>query len=113
MCIQARKLFDIVRTLEGGDVHFKKLENEWVQMKAGRASFRLASEAIQRRMIMLWASDLEIDITRRKVTRAQARIDLTAVEFDLLAFLGTEQSRNSDVSACLHLPIGLYHHSAA
>ncbi len=42
MCIQARKLFDIVRTLEGGTVHFKKLENEWVQMKAGRASFRLA-----------------------------------------------------------------------
>ena len=42
MCIQARKLFDIVRTLDGGEVHFKKLENEWVQMKAGRASFRLA-----------------------------------------------------------------------
>jgi DNA polymerase-3 subunit beta len=42
VCIQARKLFDIVRTLDGGDVHFKKLENEWVQMKAGRASFRLA-----------------------------------------------------------------------
>jgi DNA polymerase III subunit beta len=42
MCIQARKLFDIVRTLQGGEVHFKKLENEWVQMKSGRASFRLA-----------------------------------------------------------------------
>ena len=42
MCIQARKLFDIVRTLDSGEVHFKKLENEWVQMKAGRASFRLA-----------------------------------------------------------------------
>lgn len=42
MCVQARKLFDIVRTLEGGDVHFKKLENDWVQLKAGRANFRLA-----------------------------------------------------------------------
>lgn len=42
MCVQARKLFDIVRTLDGGDVHFKKEENEWVKMKAGRASFRLA-----------------------------------------------------------------------
>ncbi len=42
MCIQARKLFDIVRTLDGGEVHFKKLENDWVQMKAGRANFRLA-----------------------------------------------------------------------
>ncbi|MFL6469016.1 MAG: DNA polymerase III subunit beta [Pyrinomonadaceae bacterium] len=42
MCIQARKLFDIVRTLDEGDVHFKKEDNEWVQLKAGRAKFRLA-----------------------------------------------------------------------
>jgi DNA polymerase-3 subunit beta len=42
MCIQARKLFDIVRTLDDGDVHFKKEDNEWVQLKAGRAKFRLA-----------------------------------------------------------------------
>jgi len=42
MCIQARKLFDIVRNLGDGDVHFKKEDNEWVRMKAGRASFRLA-----------------------------------------------------------------------
>ena len=42
MCVQARKLFDIVRNLEGGDVHFKKEENEWVRMSAGRAKFRLA-----------------------------------------------------------------------
>ncbi len=42
MCLQARKLFDIVRTMDNGDVHFKKEENEWVVMKAGRAKFRLA-----------------------------------------------------------------------
>jgi len=42
ICIQARKLFDIVRALDSGDVHFKKEDNEWVTMKAGRASYRLA-----------------------------------------------------------------------
>jgi DNA polymerase-3 subunit beta len=42
ICIQARKLFDIVRALEPGDVHFKKADNEWVTMKCGRANFRLA-----------------------------------------------------------------------
>lgn len=41
MCVSARKLFDIVRTLDTGTIHFKKEENEWVTMKAGRASFRL------------------------------------------------------------------------
>jgi DNA polymerase III subunit beta len=42
ICVQARKLFDIARALEPGDAHFKKEENEWVTMKAGRANFRLA-----------------------------------------------------------------------
>ncbi|HVF47956.1 MAG TPA: DNA polymerase III subunit beta [Pyrinomonadaceae bacterium] len=42
ICVQARKLFDIVRALAHGDVHFKKDENEWVTMKAGHAKFRLA-----------------------------------------------------------------------
>lgn len=42
MCIQARKLFDIVRALDAGDVHFKKTDNEWVTMKCGQANFRLA-----------------------------------------------------------------------
>jgi DNA polymerase-3 subunit beta len=42
MCIQARKLFDIVRLLENGDVHFVKEENEWVKMTCGKSKFRLA-----------------------------------------------------------------------
>lgn len=42
MCIQARKLFDIVRLLDGGDVHFKKEENEWVKLTSGKSNFRLA-----------------------------------------------------------------------
>jgi DNA polymerase-3 subunit beta len=42
MCIQARKLFDIVRLLDAGDVHFTKEENEWVKMTCGKSKFRLA-----------------------------------------------------------------------
>ena len=42
ICIQARKLFDIVRALDHGDVHFKKEDNEWVTMKSSRANYRLA-----------------------------------------------------------------------
>src|SRR2546423_10528315 len=42
ICVQARKLFDIVRALESGDVHFKREENEWVTLKAGRTNYRLA-----------------------------------------------------------------------
>jgi DNA polymerase-3 subunit beta len=42
ICIQARKLFDIVRALDAGDVHFKKEDNEWVTMKSNRSNYRLA-----------------------------------------------------------------------
>lgn len=42
MCVQARKLFDIARVLAPGDVHFKRDDNDWVTMKAGRANYRLA-----------------------------------------------------------------------
>ena len=42
MCIQARKLFDIVRLLDGGDVHFTKEENDWVKLTCGKSNFRLA-----------------------------------------------------------------------
>jgi len=45
MCIQARKLFDIVRLLDDADVHFKKEENEWVKLNCGKANFKLAGVA--------------------------------------------------------------------
>ena len=45
MCIQARKLFDIVRLLESDDVHFTKEENDWVKMTCGKSKFRLAGVA--------------------------------------------------------------------
>ena len=39
MCVQARKLFDIVRLLPDQDIHFKKEENEWVAMACGKSKF--------------------------------------------------------------------------
>jgi DNA polymerase-3 subunit beta len=42
MCIQARKLFDIVRLLNNQDVHFVKEENDWVKLSCGKSKFRLA-----------------------------------------------------------------------
>jgi len=45
MCIQARKLFDIVRLLDDADVHFTKEENEWVKLNCGKANFKLAGVA--------------------------------------------------------------------
>jgi DNA polymerase-3 subunit beta len=42
MCIQARKLFDIIRLLPDADVHFTKTENDWVKLTCGKSNFRLA-----------------------------------------------------------------------
>lgn len=45
MCVQARKLFDIVRLLPEASVSFQKEDNNWVSVKCERASFRLAGVA--------------------------------------------------------------------
>ncbi|MFA5354089.1 MAG: DNA polymerase III subunit beta [Thermodesulfovibrionales bacterium] len=41
MCIPARKLFEIVREMEG-DVTIESLDSQWVKVKAGRSQFKLA-----------------------------------------------------------------------
>lgn len=45
MCVQARKLFDIVRLLPEASVSFQKEDNNWVSVKCARSSFRLAGVA--------------------------------------------------------------------
>ena len=42
MCIQSKRLFDLARLLNGDTVKFKKEENEWVSVTAGRGKYRLA-----------------------------------------------------------------------
>src|SRR3984893_698824 len=38
--LNARKLFEIVREAEGGEGSFKSLDNDWVELKCGRAKFK-------------------------------------------------------------------------
>lgn len=42
ICIQSRKLFEIIRLLGEQDVHFESDVNEWVQVKSGKSKFKLA-----------------------------------------------------------------------
>jgi DNA polymerase-3 subunit beta len=39
--LNARKLFEIVREAEGGEVALKSLDNDWVELKCGRARFKM------------------------------------------------------------------------
>src|SRR6202043_3934570 len=39
--LNARKLFEIVREAEGGEVSFKSLDGDWVELKCGRAKFKM------------------------------------------------------------------------
>lgn len=94
ICIQARRLFDIVRTLDGGDVHFKKEDNEWVKMTAGRARFRLAGiNREQYPEIPIFKSaplklsteifDHFIQSTSFAITNEQSRFQLSGAKFIL------------------------------
>jgi DNA polymerase III subunit beta len=41
LTLNARKLFEIVREAEGDEVTLKGLENDWVELKCGRARFKM------------------------------------------------------------------------
>lgn len=93
MCIQARKLFEIVRLLDGGDVHFRKEENEWVTMKTGRSTFRLAGtsrdqfpEVPQFKSVPLrlpaGVFDQFIQNTSFAITNEQSRFTLSGAKFE-------------------------------
>lgn len=42
MCVQARKVFDVVRLLPDKTLHFKKDENDWVNLTCGNSKYRFA-----------------------------------------------------------------------
>lgn len=42
MCIQARKIFDVVRLLPDSTLHFKKDDNDWVKLSCGNSKYRFA-----------------------------------------------------------------------
>ncbi len=39
--LNARKLFEIVREAAGDEVHLKSLDNDWVEIRCGRAKFKM------------------------------------------------------------------------
>ena len=41
LTLNARKLFEIVREAEGDEVALKSLDNDWVELKCGRARFKM------------------------------------------------------------------------
>jgi DNA polymerase III subunit beta len=92
MCIQARKLFDIVRLLEDGDVHFKKEENEWVSLNCGRSKFKLAGVSREQfpevpefksvpRKISAEIFNHFINNTAFAITNEQSRFTLSGAKF--------------------------------
>ena len=92
MCVQARKLFDIVRLLEEGDVHFKKEENEWVNLSCGRSKFKLAGVSREQfpevpefksvpRRISAEIFNHFINNTAFAITNEQSRFTLSGAKF--------------------------------
>lgn len=92
MCIQARKLFDIVRLLDNGDVHFKKEENEWVSLNCGKSKFKLAGVSREQfpevpefksvpRKISAEIFNHFINNTAFAITNEQSRFTLSGAKF--------------------------------
>lgn len=94
VCLQARRLSDIVRNLDAEDLHFKKDKNEWVQLKAARSNFRLAGidrkkfpelPKMPKQSSAFDAESLEYMITHTAfaITNEQSRFTLSGAKFML------------------------------
>lgn len=95
LCVQARKLFDIVRLLpNGSDVHFKKENNCWATVKCEKSNFKLAGSERDSfpEMPSMKAKPLYIpaDIfhflgrqTSYAITNEQSRFTLSGAKFEI------------------------------
>src|SRR5258708_507304 len=43
--LQAKKLFDIVRSLPDADIHFAKQDNDWVKVTSGASEFKIVGQS--------------------------------------------------------------------
>lgn len=129
ICVQARKLFDLVRLLPGADIHFKKQDNEWVNLTCQNSNFRLAGVAqdqfpevpqLKSALMKLPAQVLVhfIQNTSFAITNEQSRFTLSGAKFMIagkiarmvatdahrLAFIEREIENPDDVSMDTLIP---------
>ena len=94
MCVQSKRLFDLSRQINSPDVKFKKEDNEWVSITAGRGRFRLAGVSRDQfpEVPMLKSAPLKlpaevfnkfIQHTSFAITSEQARFTLSGAKFIL------------------------------
>lgn len=92
ICVQARKLFDIVRLLPDSQAHFAKDDNQWVKIKSGRSNFRMAgvsreqfpeTPTFRNSSLKIAASILKsfIKNTVHAITQEQSRFTLSGAKF--------------------------------
>ena len=92
MCVQARKLFDIVRLLPDQEINFKKEENEWVGMSCGKSKFKLAGVSREQfpevpefksvpRKLPVEIFNYFVNHTAFAITNEQSRFTLSGAKF--------------------------------
>ncbi len=88
------KVEDRVRGLQDGADDYLVKPFSFTELLARiQALLRRSATVAPQEQMVLVLSDLEVDLVRRKVTRAGQRVDLTAKEFSLLTLLLRKQSQ--------------------
>src|SRR5215813_861991 len=90
--LQARKLFDIVRSLPDADIHFAKEANDWVKIVCGTSEFKIVGQSkehfpstpqVSAYQANLQAADLHklISRTHYAITQEESRFALNGAMF--------------------------------
>jgi DNA polymerase-3 subunit beta len=73
--LNARKIFEIVREAGSEEVNLKSLEGDWIELKCGRARFKMMGLDPRSFPAMPGASDSKASQTGRKHARAEMNVD--------------------------------------
>lgn len=111
IAIPARKLYDYVKLLPSGDITIKVLDNNWVQIRAGRSNTKMVGmapgsypqipSAVGKTTFRISCASMRamIDHTEFSVSREESRYTLKAAQFtieaDKLKMVATDGHRMS------------------
>jgi DNA polymerase III subunit beta len=77
--LNARKLFEIVREAEGDEVRLESLDNDWVELKCGRAKFKMMGLDPRSFPAMPSQSVAKTEAAAKKSVKAELKIPATVL----------------------------------
>jgi DNA polymerase-3 subunit beta len=87
ICLPARRLFQIVKELEEGEIILEKQNNDWVSLESGKSEYRLAGLSKEDFPLLETAKKMEGDVSSNTLATALAQVAYSCAKDNSRAYL--------------------------